>query len=244
MLTAYDYPTAKLLSDSGVDVILLGDSLGNVILGYENTLPVTMEEMLHHAKAVRRGIANAMFIVDMPFMSYQTTARDALLNAARFIKEAGADAVKIEGDLYIDAVKAMADAGIPVMGHLGFTPQQVNQIGGYKVTGRERAEALRIAASAKKLQSAGVFSLVLEMVPSSLAKRITKALKVPVIGIGAGPFCDGQVLVVHDLVGLYPKPVPSFVKQYANLSKTFKEAVSSFMWDVHTGKFPDKEHSF
>jgi len=244
MLTAYDFPTAKLLDDSSVDIILVGDSLGNVILGYENTLPVTMEDMLHHTKAVRRGVSRAMLVVDMPFMSFQTGGRDALLSAARFIKEAGAEGVKIEGDNYIDEMAAMIKAGIPVMGHLGFTPQYVEQIGGYKVAGKTKAEADKILASARKLEKIGIFALVLEMVPSALAKKVTNALMIPVIGIGAGHHCDGQVLVTHDLVGLYPKPVPRFVKQYANLGKLMKEAVSTFIWEVHSGKFPGKENSF
>jgi 3-methyl-2-oxobutanoate hydroxymethyltransferase len=238
MLTAYDFPGAKLLDEVGVDVILVGDSLGNVILGYENTLPVTMEEMLHHTKAVRRGTDSAMLVVDMPFMSYQGSAEQGLLNASRFVKEAGAQAVKIEGDIYIDTMKAMIAAGIPVMGHLGFTPQLINQIGAYRVMGKTKSEAALLFSGAKKLEKIGVFALVLEMVPSNLAKRISRSLKIPVIGIGAGPFCDGQVLVTHDLVGLYPKPVPRFVKQYANLGKTMKEAVAKFIWEVHTGKFP------
>lgn len=244
MLTAYDYPTGKLLDDSSVDVILVGDSLGNVVLGYENTLPVTMDEMVHHCKAVRRGVRRAMLVVDMPFMSFQTGPKDALLSASRFVKEAGAEGVKVEGDLYIDEMSAMIKAGIPVMGHLGFTPQLVNQIGGYKVAGKTKVEADLIISSAKKLEKIGIFALVLEMVPATVAKKIAKALKVPVIGIGAGPQCDGQVLVTHDMVGLYPKPVPKFVRQYANLGKMMKEAVSAFIWDVHSGKFPGKENSF
>ena len=244
MLTAYDWPTAKMLDECGVDIILVGDSLGNVVLGYENTLPVTMDEMIMHSKAVRRGVGNAMLVIDMPFMSYQVNPEEALLNASRFVKEAGAQAVKIEGDAYIDSIKAIIKAGIPVMGHLGFTPQLLNQIGGYAVKGSSKSEARALIEAAKALEKAGVFALVLEMVPSALAKKISSILKRPVIGIGAGPFCDGQVLVTHDLVGLYPGHVPRFVKQYADLGKAFKEAISTFVWDVHSGKFPAKEQSY
>jgi 3-methyl-2-oxobutanoate hydroxymethyltransferase len=244
MLTAYDFPMAKVLDDSGVDIVLVGDSLGNVILGYENTLPVTMEDMIRYTAAARRGVKRALLTVDMPFMSYQMGVSPALSNASRFLKECGAEAVKIEGDTYLDAMKAMIDAGIPVMGHLGFTPQLVNRVGGYRIQGKTEKEASRLLSSAKKLEALGVFALVLEMVPAVLAKKISKALKIPVIGIGAGPNCDGQVLVTHDMVGLYQGKVPSFVKQYANLGKTMKEAISAFVWEVHSGKFPDKAHSF
>jgi 3-methyl-2-oxobutanoate hydroxymethyltransferase len=243
MLTAYDYPTARYLDEAEVDVILVGDSLGNVVLGYENTLPVTVDEMLHHTKAVRRGTNRSMLIVDMPFMSYQLNAEQALSNASRFVKEAGANGVKIEGDIHLDSIKKIIDAGIPVMGHLGFTPQLINRVGGYSVTGKKKSEANLIFSAAKKLERIGVFALVLEMVPAALAKRISSALKIPVIGIGAGPFCDGQVLVTHDLVGLNPGPVPRFVKRYANLGKSLKEALSTFIWEVHSGKYPEREKS-
>lgn len=244
MLTAYDYITAKILDEAGIDIILVGDSLGNVFLGYDNTLPVTVEDMLVHTKAVRRGTKGAMLVVDMPFMSYQVSPEGALINASRFIKEAGARGVKIEGDIYIDAIRMMIDAGIPVMGHLGFTPQLINRIGGYRVAGKGKREAGAILKAAKKLEGAGVFALVLEMVPADLAKKITKSLKIPVIGIGAGPHCDGQVLVTQDLVGLYPKPAPKFVKQYADLGREMKKAIATFIWDVHSKKFPAKEQSF
>lgn len=244
VLTAYDYPTSKILDEVGIDIILVGDSLGNVILGYENTLPVTTQDMLHHAKAVVRGKKNSMIVVDMPFMSFQGAPEDALYNASRFIKEAGAEAVKIEGDLYIDAIRMIVKAGIPVMGHLGFTPQLINQIGGYKVQGKKKSQADLIFKAAKNLEKAGVFSIVLEMVPANLAKRISGALSIPTIGIGAGPHCDGQVLVTHDMVGLYNGKTPKYVKQYANLGKALKEAVSTYIWEVQTGKFPKKEHSF
>ena len=244
MLTAYDWSTAKFLDSCAVDIILAGDSLGNVALGYENTLPVTMEEMLICAKAVRRGVKDAMFLVDMPFMSFQISPEQAFFNAARFMKEAGADGVKVEGDAHIDAVKMMIDSGIPVMGHLGFTPQSVGVIGGYKVQGKDKRSADAIIRSAKALEKLGVFSLVLEMVPANLGKQVSKALKIPVISCGAGSGCDGQVVVTADLVGLYPKPAPKFVKRYADLGKAFKEAVHAFVWDVHSGKFPGKEQSF
>jgi len=231
MLTAYDYPTACLLDDSGVDVIL----------GHDDTLPVTMEEMLSHAKSVRRGVSSSMIVVDMPFMSYQVSPEAALENAARFIKEAGAQAVKVEGDRYLDAIKSMIKAGIPVMGHLGFTPQLINQIGGYRTAGRSKSDAEAILKASRKLEAAGVFALVLEMVPPLLAKKVARALKVPVIGIGAGPHCDGQVLVTHDMIGLYPRRVPAFVKQYAQVGGQIKKAVSNFVREVQSGKFPGRE---
>jgi 3-methyl-2-oxobutanoate hydroxymethyltransferase len=244
VLTSYDFPTAKMLDEVGVDIVLVGDSLGNVVLGYKNTLPVTMEDMLHHAKAVARGVKNVMLIVDMPFMSFQITPEEALYNASRFAKEAGAEGVKIEGDVHIDAIKMIVRSGIPVMGHLGFTPQLVNKIGGYRVQGKSKPEGDLILKAAKDLERAGVFSIVLEMVPGSLAKKITRSLKIPTLGIGAGPHCDGQVLVTHDMVGLYNGKVPKYVKQYANLGKAFKEAVATYICVVETGKFPGKENSF
>jgi len=244
MLTAYDFPMAKALDDSGIDIILVGDSLGNVILGYENTLPVTEEEMLHHLKAVKRGVKNALLVIDMPFGSYHLNPEQGLKSAIRFVKEGGAEAVKVEGDIYKESMKMMIKAGVPVMGHLGFTPQLVNLIGGYKVQGKTKKDADILIRSAKELERLGVFLLILEMVPQALAKRISKALKIPVIGIGAGPGCDGQVLVTHDMVGLYGGTAPKFVKQYADLGKLLKEAVSTYMWEVHTGKFPGKKESF
>jgi 3-methyl-2-oxobutanoate hydroxymethyltransferase len=244
VLTAYDCPTARLLDESGVDIVLVGDSVGNVLLGYENTIPVTMDEMLHHTKAASRGVKNAMIIADMPFMSYQLSLESALYNASRFIKEAGAHGVKIEGDIYIDAIKKIIEAGIPVMGHLGLTPQLINQIGGYRVQGRNADEAKMIIEGAKKLEKAGCFSIVLEMVPSLLAQKVAKTLTIPVIGIGAGVDCDGQVLVTNDILGLSGKPVPRFVKKYADLYPEMKRAVSSFISDVKAGNFPGEEQSF
>jgi len=244
MLTAYDCPTAKLLDELGVDIILVGDSVGNVLLGYENTIPVTMEEMLHHTKAVCRGVKSAMVVADMPFMSYQVNPEQALLNASRFIKEAGANAVKIEGNIDLEAVRKIIEAGIPVMGHLGFTPQLVNQLGGYRVQGKAPDEAKAIIDAARALQDAGVFCLVLEMVPSALTRRIVQTLSIPVIGIGAGPDADGQVLVTNDILGLYDKGIPRFAKKYADLYSQSRDAVSRFISEVRGGKFPGKEHSF
>jgi len=244
MLTSYDYPTAMILDESGIDIILVGDSVGNVILGYENTIPVTMEEMLHHTKAVTRGTRNAMVIVDMPFMSYQLNPEQALLNASRFIKEGGANGVKIEGDIYIDSITKIIDAGIPVMGHLGFTPQLVNQIGGYRVQGRSAVDAKAIIESAKNLEKAGVFCIVLEMVPALLARKISDTVSVPVIGCGAGQYCDGQVLVINDILGLSVKGMPKFAKKYADLYGEMKKAVGNYISDVRGGRFPGSEHSF
>jgi len=244
MLTAYDYPTAKILDESNIDIILVGDSLANVVLGYENTLPVTVEEMLHHLKAVRRGVKRSLLVIDMPFGSYHVSPEEGFKSALRFVKEGGAEAVKTEGDIYKETMHMMIKAGIPVMGHLGFTPQLVNQIGGYKVQGKTKEDADVLVKAAKDLEKLGVFSIILEMVPASVSRRITKAVKIPVIGIGAGPFCDGQVLVTHDMVGLYGGTVPKFVKQYADLGKKMKEAISTYIWEVHTGKFPTKKESF
>jgi len=243
-LTAYDCPTARMLDESGVDIVLVGDSVGNVLLGYENTIPVTMDEMLHHTKAVSRAVKNAMIIADMPFMSYQLDPGSALYNASRFIKEAGAHGVKIEGDIYIDAIKKIIEAGIPVMGHLGLTPQLVNQLGGYRVQGRSANEAKAMIEGAKQLEKAGCFSIVLEMVPSLLAKKVAETLSIPVIGIGAGVYCDGQVLVTNDILGLSGKAVTRFVKKYADLYPEMKRAVSSFISEVRSGAFPGSEHSF
>ncbi len=244
MLTAYDYPTARILDESDVDIILVGDSLGNVVLGYQNTLPVTVDEMLHHLKAVKRGVKKALLVVDMPFGSYHVNPEQGLKSALRFVKEGGAEAVKVEGNIYRETMRVMIDAGIPVMGHLGFTPQLVNLIGGYKVQGKTKKDADILAKAAKELERLGVFSIILEMVPASVSKRIRNAVKVPVIGIGAGPHCDGQVLVTHDMIGLYQGTPPKFVKQYASLGKDMKEAISTFIWEVHTGRFPGKKESF
>jgi 3-methyl-2-oxobutanoate hydroxymethyltransferase len=244
MLTSYDCPTAKLIDESGIDVVLVGDSVGNAVLGYENTIPVTMDEMLHHVKAAARGVKNAMVVADMPFMSFQLGPKEAFYNASRFVKEAGANAVKIEGVAYIDTIKKLIDAGIPVMGHLGFTPQLINQLGGYRVQGKTSKTALAMIKDAKLLEKAGVFAIVLEMVPAALAKKIAKAVSIPVIGIGAGKDCDGQVLVINDLLGLSVSGMPKFAKKYADLHGEMKKAVSAYISDVRRGRFPGSEHSF
>jgi 3-methyl-2-oxobutanoate hydroxymethyltransferase len=245
MLTAYDYPIAKLLDEAGVEIVLVGDSLGNSVLGYENTLPVTMEEMLHHTKAVRRGVEKAMVISDMPFMSYQVSPEQALLNASRFIKECGANGVKLEGAAYLGQIKKIVEAGIPVMGHLGFTPQSVNQLGGYRVQGRTSLESKRILADAKALEKAGAFAIVIEMVPPEVSRKMSRALDIPVISCGGGAGCDGQVLVLNDLLGLTSGScTPKFVKKYADLSKEIKSAVSAYISDVKSGKFPGKENTY
>jgi len=244
VLTAYDHPTAKLLDELGVDIILVGDSVGSVVLGYEDTIPVTMDEMIHHTKAVTRGVKNAMVIVDMPFMSYQLNPEQALLNASRFIKECGANGVKLEGSDYPEAIKNIVDAGIPVMGHLGFTPQSVNRLGGYRIQGKSQDEAKAMLEGAKTLENAGVFSIVLEMVPAAVAGKISDALTIPVIGIGAGSHCDGQVLVINDILGFSVNGIPKFAKKYADLYSEMKNAVSDYISDVRTGRFPGSEHSF
>ncbi len=244
MLTAYDYPTAKLLEETDIDTILVGDSVGNTVLGYENTIPVSMEEMIHHTKAVARGIENPLLIGDMPFLSYQTSVEEAVKNAGKFIKEGKAEAVKIEGGSeYTEQIEKIIDAGIPVMGHLGLTPQKIHQFGGYQPRGRSIEEAKKIYEDAKKLEELGVFSLVLESVPKELAKKITENLEIPTIGIGAGPECDGQVLVFHDLLG-WTDFKPKFVKHYADLSSSIKEALEKFKSEVKSGKFPTSNHSY
>jgi 3-methyl-2-oxobutanoate hydroxymethyltransferase len=244
MLTACDYLTAQIVDSAGVDAILVGDSLGMVALGYRTTLPVTMEEMIHHTKAVVRGRKNAMVIFDMPFLSYQTGIRDAVFNAGRALKETGCEAVKVEGGKEVsDTIKALVDAGIPVMGHVGLQPQSVNVYGGYTLRGRGE-EAERILEDALAVESAGAFAVVLEKIPAELAKRITEALKIPTIGIGAGKHCDGQVLVFHDMVGLFEGFKPKFVKRYAELGKLAREAVEKFVEEVKAGIFPGEEHSY
>ena len=245
MLTAYDAPFAALVDSCGVDMILVGDSLGMVILGYDSTVPVTMEEMLHHARAANRGRKRALLVGDMPFMSYQTGSRDAVINAGRFMKEAGCDAVKLEGGVEVcDTVRAIVAAGVPVMGHVGLTPQTAGNLGGYKVQGRDLVSAKKIIAEARALADAGVFALVLECVPGELARAVSMAVPVPTIGIGAGVECDGQVLVTHDLAGLFDRFVPSFVKKYADLAPRMKEAVSCFTEEVKNGSYLDNDHSF
>jgi len=245
MLTAYDYPMARIIDNAGIDAILVGDSLGMVALGYDSTVPVTMDEMIHHAKAVRRGVKFAFLIGDMPFMSYQVSKEDAVRNAGRFMKEALCDAVKLEGgDEVLDVTKAIIDAGIPVLGHLGLTPQTVSKLGGYKVQGKDRKSAEKIIGQALRLEEAGCFAVVLECVPDGVAKLVTERLKIPTISIGAGPYCDGQVLVTNDMIGIFDKFVPKFVKQYIKLSPLILDAVKNYREEVEAGKFPGPEHTF
>jgi len=245
MLTAYDASFAGLLDSSGIDMILVGDSLGMVLLGYESTIPVTMEEMLHHCRAVKRGVQRAILVGDMPFMSYQVSQSEAITNGGRFLKEAGCDAIKLEGGTEVcDTVKAIVGAGIPVVGHIGLTPQTASQLGGYKVQGKDVESARRLLQSARDLEAAGAFSIVLECIPSQLSKVISEAVSIPTIGIGAGQFCDGQVLVTHDMVGMFEKFVPSFVKKYVNLAPQIKEAVVAYNKEVKSGDFPNQEQSF
>lgn len=245
MLTAYDYPMARAVDEAGIDVILVGDSLAMVVLGYPTTLPVTMDEMTHHCKAVARGVSRALLVADLPFLSYQVSREDALRNAGRLVKEAGAEAVKLEGGRdVLGAVEAMVAAGIPVMGHLGLTPQAYHRMGGYRVQARSAEEADRLLKDAEALERAGIFSLVLEGIPAGVARRVTEALAVPTIGIGAGPFCDGQVLVTHDMLGLQEDLAPKFVKRYAHARQLFIEAMRRFRDEVRSGLFPGPEHSY
>jgi 3-methyl-2-oxobutanoate hydroxymethyltransferase len=244
MLTAYDYPTALAMDKAGVDSILVGDSLAMVVLGYENTLPVTMEEMLHHARAVARGAKNPLLVGDMPFMSYQVSVEEATRNAGRFLQQGGMDAVKLEGGRErADAIRSITSAGIPVMGHLGLTPQSVNQLGGFRAQGKTTLAAKRLYEDAIILEEAGCFSLVLESVPARLAELISKKISIPTIGIGAGVGCDGQVLVTHDLLGLFDRFTPRFVKKYANFHKEMQKAVADYIEDVETKRFPAVEHT-
>jgi 3-methyl-2-oxobutanoate hydroxymethyltransferase len=241
MLTAYDFPTAQILDRAGVPVLLVGDSVGRNVLGYPNELPVTMEEMLHHVKAVARGAEHAMVVGDMPFMSFQASVEDGVRNAGRLIKEGGAHAVKIEG-VQLDLVQRLVDIGIPVMAHIGLTPQSVYGLGGLKVQGRGEA-ATKVMEQATQLEKAGAFAVVLEAMPADLGEEISRSLQIPTIGIGAGPGCDAQVLVIHDLLGLTEKP-PKLAKAYADLRRTITEAVEAFVADVDRGDFPDTEHSY
>jgi len=243
MLTAYDYPTARALDEAGIPVLLVGDSLAQVVLGYDSTIPVTMDEMLHHSRAVARGARNALIVGDMPFMSYQASIEDGLRNAGRFLKEGGAHSVKIEGP-QIELASALSERGIPVMGHLGLTPQSVHLFGGYKVQGRSEEQADRIRIWAKELEEAGAFALVLECVPSALAAQVSASLSIPTIGIGAGPGCDAQVLVVHDLIGFGSGPAPKFVKRYADVGDQIAKAAKDFASDVASGSYPDEDHSY
>ncbi len=244
MLTAYDYATASAIDTAEIDSILVGDSLGMVVLGYENTLPVTMDDMLHHCKAVARGAQYPLLVGDMPFLSYQVSIEEAVRNAGRFLQEAGMDAVKLEGGRErLEAVQAIVAAGIPVMGHLGLTPQSVHQFGGFRAQGKTASAAARLVEDAVRLEEAGAFSLVLEAVPGQLASLISERLEIPTIGIGAGVGCDGQVLVTHDLLGLFERFTPSFVKQYANLHAAMVDAFTAYREDVAQGAFPAEEHT-
>ena len=245
MLTAYDYPIGCLLDETGVDIVLVGDSLGMVVLGYETTAPVTMEEMLHHARAVRRGVTRALLVGDMPLMSFHGSPAETVKHAGRFIQEAGCDAVKIEWKAGIeDVAKAIVDAGIPVMGHVGLTPQTAQTEGGLKVRGRDAESALRIITQAVALQEAGCVALVLECVPDVVAQEITRKLSIPTIGIGAGPSCDGQVLVTYDVIGLFERFKPKFAKRYAQMAPVIRQAVLEFCRDVQQGRFPGPEQTF
>jgi len=245
MLTAYDYAMARIVDEAGIPMILVGDSLGMVVLGYESTISVTIEEMLHHTKAVVRGTRNALVVGDMPFMTYHTSTADAQRNAARFIQEAGAQAVKLEGGITVaDKVRAVVDCGIPVMGHIGLTPQSINQLGGYKVQGRTEEAARRLLEDARALEQAGAFAVVMETVPTPLAALITQRITIPTIGIGAGNGCDGQVQVVSDILGLFTDFVPKHAKQYAKLADEIRTAVIEYDKEVRDGRFPAEEQSF
>ncbi len=245
MITAYDHPTALLVDKVGIEVVLVGDSVGNNVLGYESTIPVTLEEMLHHSRAVRRGIQRALLIGDMPFMSYNISHEQAIENAGRFIKEGGVEAVKIEGgEEMAPRVEALDRAGIAVMGHIGFTPQRASQLGGAGVQGRDEQRARKLLRDAKTLEEAGAFALILEVIPWPLAKLITESVRIPTIGIGAGPYCDGQVLVLHDVLGLSGLSL-KFAKRYVNLSEIIEKALSDYKDDIKSGRFPTVgEHSF
>jgi len=244
MLTAYDYPTSMAMDKAGVDSILVGDSLAMVVLGYENTLPVTMEEMLHHCRAVARGAKTALLVGDMPFMSYQVSVEEAVRNAGRFLQQGGVDAVKLEGGRErADAIRAITGAGIPVMGHIGLTPQSIHQLGGFRAQGKTASTAKRLVEDAMLLEEAGCFSIVLESVPARLAELISKQLSIPTIGIGAGNGCDGQVLVAHDLLGLFDRFTPKFVKKYADFHHEMQRAFADYIEDVETKRFPALEHT-
>ncbi len=245
MLTCYDYSMAKLMDGSGIEILLIGDSLGQVMLGYPDTLSVTMEDMIHHTKAVSRGVSSSFVLTDMPFMSYQTSVYDALTNAGRLMKEGHANGVKLEGgESVCPQIKAIVDAGIPVCAHLGLTPQSVNSFGGYKVQGKSREDAKRIMRDAKAVEEAGAFLLVLECVPAELASEITNALTIPTIGIGAGNGCDGQVLVYQDMLGMFSDFKPKFVRQFANVGDVMKQAFAEYMKATKDGSFPQAEHSY
>lgn len=245
MLTAYDYSTAKLIDEAGVNSILVGDSLGNVILGYEDTISVTMEDMIHHGAAVARGTKNALVVIDMPFMSYQTSVYDALVNAGRLMKEGRGDAVKLEGGVEVcPQIKAIVDAGIPVCAHIGLTPQSINAFGGFKVQGKSETAAKKLLEDAKAVEEAGAFAVVIEGVPAKIAALITEQLHIPTIGIGAGKDCDGQVLVYQDMLGMFSDFTPKFVKRYANIGEVMKEAFQNYIKEVQDGIFPAEENTY
>lgn len=245
VLTAYDFPAAKQAEKSGVDMILVGDSLGMVVLGYESTIPVTLEDMIHHGKAVRRGASDTFIVVDMPFMSYHLSVRDTLINGARIIQETGAHAVKVEGaDEVLEGIEALTKAGIPVMAHLGLTPQSVAVLGGYKVQGKNAESARKLIEDAKKCEEAGAFAIVLECVPKQLAKEVSENLTIPTIGIGAGVHTDGQVLVYHDVLSYGVDRVPKFVKKYSNANEVMAQGLNAYVNEVKQGVFPQEEHSF
>jgi 3-methyl-2-oxobutanoate hydroxymethyltransferase len=245
MLTSYDAPTARILSDVGVDMILVGDSVGNSLLGYESTVPVTLDDIIHHCSAVARAKPKSLIIGDMPFMSYKVSTEQALANCGRMLQEGGAEAVKLEGaGRVVDIVKDVVDSGIPVMGHIGLTPQSIFQFGGYRIQGRTQSAADVLVDQARALEDAGIFSLVIELVPSETARQITQAVDIPTIGIGAGPHCDGQVLVLWDMLGLFKDFKPKFVKKYADIQLVISKAVSKYIAEVRDGVFPSEEHSF
>lgn len=245
MLTAYDYSTAKLEDESGINGILVGDSLGNVVLGYEDTVSVTMEDMIHHGAAVARGAKNALVVVDMPFMSYEVTVEEAVRNAGRLMKEGRAGAVKLEGGVCVaEQIRAIVKAGIPVMGHIGLTPQSINVFGGFKVQGKSEEAARALLADAKAVEEAGAFAVVIEAVPAALAQMITDAVSIPTIGIGAGAGCDGQILVYQDMLGMFSDFTPKFVKRYANVGEVMREAFANYAAEVASGAFPTEEHTY
>jgi 3-methyl-2-oxobutanoate hydroxymethyltransferase len=244
-LTAYDYPTARLVDDAGVDVVLAGDSLGMVVLGYENTLPLTVEEMLHHTRAVRRGVRKALLVADMPYGSFHADKNEAVRNAVRFVKEAGAEALKVEGgERRMDLIAQIVEAEIPVMAHIGLTPQSMHAFGGFRVQGKTMDAAEQILRDARAVEAAGAFSVVLESIPRELAARITSELRIPTIGIGAGPECDGQILVLHDMIGLSLGHTPKFTRRYANVGEAISQATATYAQDVREGRFPADEESY
>ena len=245
MLTAYDYSTAKLMDSAGVNGILVGDSLGNVILGYKDTLSVTMEDMIHHGRAVSRGATNALIVVDLPFMSYQASVYDAVVNSGRLVKEANANAVKLEGGSTVcPQIKAITDASIPVMAHLGLTPQSINALGGYKTQGKDEETARKLIEDAQAVEGAGAFALVLECVPAKLAKHITEKITIPTIGIGAGRYCDGQILVYQDMLGMFSDFTPKFTKRFSDVGSIMQEAFKKYCKEVQDGHFPDSSHEY